>query len=306
MSKISVIIPVFNVEKYLSRCLDSLLCQTFGDFEVILIDDHSPDNSLEICYEYAKKDGRIQVYQTEKNGGASVSRNVGLKASKSEYISFVDSDDYLEPNYLQTLLDGLEESGADICQCNFIEVVGGVVGERKEKTSPKTLTGEQAFASMYGGENLNAINFLLWNKIYKKQVIGDLLFVERLRCEDAIFISQVMVKAKKVAVISDQLYYYYRHSDSVMGKMDADVKDLIKSHILAYRIVAKSVQNESGYVQTLSIARLASFYVSAIKNKMLKKDKELKRLLKEDKKQFKFRKNKKIPFIKRLVISLWG
>ncbi len=306
MSKISVIIPVYNVEKYLSRCLDSLLCQTFTDFEAILIDDHSLDNSLEICNQYAKKDARIRVLRTEKNGGASVSRNVGLKASKGDYISFVDSDDYLEPNYLERLLEVIERTNADICQCGFVEVVDDLVGEKTSAHAENFFTGEQAFASMYGGANSNAINFLLWNKLYKKEVIGDLLFVEGLRCEDVIFISQVVIKAKRITVFSDQLYYYYRHSDSVMGKMDADLKDLIQSHILAYREVAISMENQTEHVKMLANARLGNYYVSAIKNKMLKCNKDLKKMLKEDKKRFKFNKNKKIPFIKRLVLSLWG
>lgn len=305
MPKISVIVPVYNVEKYLSRCLDSLLSQTYEDFEVLLIDDHSPDNSLEICNQYAKKDARIRVLRTEKNGGASVARNVGLNASKGQYISFVDSDDYLEPNYFELLLKNLEQTDADICQCSYREVVGEVVGEKVDAEFVDTYTGEQALSFMYG-VNTNIFNFLLWNKLYKKETIGDLRFIEGLRCEDAIFISQVMVNAKRITVFSDQLYYYYRHSDSVMGKMDADLKDLIKSHILAYREVAISMEGESNHLKTLVNARLAIFYVSAIKNKMLKDDKNLKAMLKEDKKRFKFNKNKKIPFIKRVVLSLWG
>ena len=306
MAKVSIIVPVYNVEKYLSRCLDSILNQTFTDFEVILVNDCSPDNSGAICDEYAKKDNRIKVIHRGKNGGASASRNMGLEASGGEYISFVDSDDYVIPKYLETLVWQLETNDADVVQCGFCEVVNDVMSDITQQHICETYTKEQAYGLLYGNGSANKLNFILWNKLFRKSLVKDVKFVEGLRCEDVIYVSESIAGANKIVYNSEQMYYYSRHEDSVMGIMQSCKEDMVKSHILAYRQVSISVENLSEYITLLSNARLAVWYVSAIKNKMLKKDKELKKMFKEDKKRFAFLKNKRIPFIKRLVIALRG
>jgi len=306
MVKISIIIPVYKVEKYLSRCLDSVLSQTYTDFEVILIDDCSPDSSGAICDEYAKKDKRIKVIHREKNGGASAARNLGLETCKGKYISFVDSDDYIVPEYLGTLVNVLESNQADVAQCGFYHVVNEVVEKNEQVTFQENYTKEQAYGLLYGDGRNDVLNFLLWNKLFKKEKIQNLRFVEGLRCEDVIFISEVVMAVDKVVYKAIPLYYYCRHDDSVMGIMQQDKRDMISSHILAYREVAISAENASLYVQTLSNARLAIFYVSAIKNKMLKGNQQLKTMFKEDKKRFAFLKNKRIPLIKRIVLAIGG
>ena len=111
---VSVIIPIYKVEKYLRKCIDSVLNQTYQDFEIILVDDCSPDNCPKICDEYAKTDGRIKVIHKE-NGGVSSARNAGIKIANGEYLSFIDSDDSVEENFLQILVEGLENNGADLC-----------------------------------------------------------------------------------------------------------------------------------------------------------------------------------------------
>ena len=115
---ISVIVPIYNTEKYLKRALNSLLKQTYQDLEILLIDDGSTDSSLKICQEYAKKDHRIKVFHQE-NKGVSVVRNFGLSVAKGEYISFLDSDDYMEPNMLQTLYQNLIDTESDISVCHY-------------------------------------------------------------------------------------------------------------------------------------------------------------------------------------------
>ncbi len=307
MPKISIIIPVYKVEKQLPRCLNSLRSQTFTDFEAILIDDCSPDNSGTICEEYAKQDARFIVIRAEKNGGASVARNLGLKKAKGEYISFVDSDDYVAPDYLKTLLDTLIENQADISQCGYCEGVDDIVPEiTNEQVTISEYDKMQVFGALYGNGDRYLFSFILWNKLYKAEILKGISFVEGLRCEDVIFISQAVCKASKIVDCNKTLYYYCRHSDSVMGLMQKDKKDMIKSHILAYRKVAEYAQNEAEYFQTLSNARLAIYYVSAIKAKMLKGDKQLREMLKEDKKRFKFSKNKKVPLVKRIVLAIGG
>ena len=122
-SKISVIVPIYNVEPYLHRCVDSLLLQTYQDFELILIDDGSTDNCGMICDEYAALDDRIRVIH-KLNGGLSDARNVGLEIATGEYIAFVDSDDWVARDYLECLFVTLCETGADICECNLIKTTG--------------------------------------------------------------------------------------------------------------------------------------------------------------------------------------
>lgn len=305
MPKISVIVPVYRVEPYLHRCVDSILAQTFSDFELILVDDGSPDNCPAICDEYAKKDNRFKVIHRKQNGGASAARNLGLKTSQGEYICFIDSDDYVVPEYLETLLQTIEETQADIVQCGYYEVIDGIVRKDERERFLESYTSQQAFGLLYGDGRNDILDFVMCNKIYKKDMIKDLCFVEGLRCEDAIYISEIMMRVKKVSVSNRPIYYYCRHDDSVMGQMQKEKDDLIMSHILAYRQVAMYAEtNASDYMQKLSNARLAAFYVSAIKNNMLKGNKQLKAMLKEDKKRFSFLKNKRIPFIKRLVLAI--
>lgn len=121
--KISCIVPVYNVEKYLRRCVDSILNQTFTDFELILVDDGSPDNSPAICYEYAVKDSRIKVIH-KVNGGVSSARNVGLDVAKGEWICFVDSDDLIEADYMQKMYEAAINNNSDFIMCGIQQIAG--------------------------------------------------------------------------------------------------------------------------------------------------------------------------------------
>ncbi len=114
--KLSIIIPVYRTQNTLQRCLESILCQSFTDYEIILVDDGSPDNCPYLCDEYTQKDARIKVIHKE-NGGLSSARNAGIDASRGRYIGFVDSDDWVAPQYLEKLLRNLKETDADICEC---------------------------------------------------------------------------------------------------------------------------------------------------------------------------------------------
>ncbi len=309
MKKVSIIIPVYKVEMYLARCLDSILNQIYTEWEAILIDDCSPDKSGVICDEYAKKDDRIKVIHREKNGGASAARNLGLEAATGDYIAFIDSDDYVTEKYLRTLVKDLEKNDADISQCSFYHVVNGEIEEDVKKIGETVYpvdvyTGEEAFGHCYGDGNVDLFNFLLWNKLFKREVVGGLRFVEGLRCEDAIFISEVFLKAKRISRSDKRRYYYCRHDDSVMGKKEKDIKDMVISHVLAYREVAKICEGYTPYSQKLAQAMLGKWYASAIKRKAL--GEELKAMLKEDNKRYKLSKNKKLSFLRRLALKLKG
>jgi hypothetical protein len=145
---------------------------------------------------------------------------------------------------------------------------------------------------------------MVWNKLFKREVVEGIKFKEGLRCEDVIFVSEAYLRAKKISHSDKRRYYYCRHDDSIMGNMQKDVKDMVKAHILAYREVAKTCERYTEYSQKLSQAMLGKWYVSAVMHKAL--DDKLKAILKEDNKKYCFSKNKKIPFLKRVVLKVKG
>ena len=157
MSLISIIIPVYKVEKYIHRCVDSILAQTFTDFELILVDDGSPDNCGKICDEYAEKDSRIVVIHQE-NGGLSAARNAGLdwvfEHSDSQWISFVDSDDYVYPHYLEKLYQAVVENNTNISMCNFVNFSDSVPECSLNEKESRIISGLEACNKIYNNDNI--------------------------------------------------------------------------------------------------------------------------------------------------------
>lgn len=211
---ISIIVPIYKVEKFLSRCIDSLLGQTYSDFELILVDDGSPDRCGEICDRYAQVDSRIRVIHKE-NGGLSDARNTGLSLVQGDYISFVDSDDWVAPQYLERLLKGLLTARADICECEVYRTSGDAFDEA---ISSKLQV--QAFGSLLALKQLildGEFHQHVWNKLYRREVIGDISFPGGKTNEDEFWTYQVFGKAGKIAKIADVLYNYYQRPNSIMG-----------------------------------------------------------------------------------------
>lgn len=308
MNKVSIIIPVYKVEMYLSRCLESIINQIYTEWEAILIDDCSPDKSGEICDEYAEKDGRFRVVHLEASIGASACRNHGLMLATGYYVTFVDADDYVTEKYLRTLVKDLESNDADICQCSFYHVVNGEIQEDVKKIGATAYpvdvyTGEEAFGHCYGDGDVNLFSFLRWNKIFKKEILDGVQF-KGIGCEDAIFISEAFLKARKVSHSDKRRYYYCRHDESDARETKNDVRDMIKSHILAYREVVKVCEGESQYSQALSQAMLGKWYASAIKHRAL--DGDFRKMLKEDNLKYKLSKNKRLSFFRRLALKVMG
>ena len=209
---ISVIVPIYNVEPYLRRCVDSLLVQSYMDFELILVDDGSPDNCGAICDEYAAVDSRVRVIH-KPNGGLSDARNAGLEIAQGEYIAFVDSDDWVAKHYLERLMSALTDTDADICECDVF------------KTSGEEASSEQGAPVVY--ETAEALVQLIhdgvfhqhvWNKLYYRDVIADILFAKGKTNEDEFWTYQVFGNANKVAKISDVLYFYFQRPGSIMGE----------------------------------------------------------------------------------------
>ena len=214
MPKISIIVPIYRVEAYLHRCIDSLLAQTFTDFELLLIDDGSPDRCGAICEEYAAKDARIRcVHQT--NGGLSAARNTGLALACGEMICFVDSDDAVRGDYLALLLDALEKNDADTVECARTDIYDDRIPETPSAGPVHTTLLEPAAAMECLVRN-RGFHQTVWNKLFRRSALGELRFPVGKLHEDEFFTWQVLLNCRRVAVIDAPLYYYFHRSGSIM------------------------------------------------------------------------------------------
>ena len=226
---ISVIVPVYKVEPYLRQCVDSILNQTYRDLEVLLIDDGSPDKCGEVCDEYEKKDRRVRVFHTE-NRGLSAARNLGLKEARGEYIGFVDSDDWIEPDMYKTMLARLEETGAEICACGFWEEYGNTI--IKTSLPDVCYENEEGVIALLEGR----IRQFAWNKLYLKELFKRLLFPEFHVFEDVATIYRTFFDAEKTVSISNLLYHYRRHKDCISNDHSVNhLMDYWDSYYMRYR-----------------------------------------------------------------------
>lgn len=208
---ISVIVPVYNVETYLSTCLDSILRQSYGQLEIIIVDDGSTDQSGMICDEYEKKDSRIKVIH-QKNGGAAKAKNTGLSVATGEYLSFVDSDDYLEPLAYEIMLSYLEKYQADVVQASFRNCyIDKQVACRTLKEIKMFETEE--FLQRY---TVDWTCGLLWDKLYCRRLFDGIKFEEGHKIDDEFFTYQGVMNAKKIIHIPDLVYNYRKRKSSVM------------------------------------------------------------------------------------------
>lgn len=214
MSKISVIVPVYQVEEYLSRCVDSILAQSYRDFELILIDDGSPDRCGEICDEYAKKDIRVTVIH-KKNGGLSSARNAGLDLALSddgsEWITFIDSDDWVHYSYLETLLKLVLSQNTKIAMCEMMKTEVFVSDEQTE-CSFRVITPTEALYKT-GHFEIEAYSC---GKLYHKSIFQKVRFPEGMVFEDFYLIPEIVLKETGVAKCDAQLYYYYQRQGSTV------------------------------------------------------------------------------------------
>lgn len=220
---VSVIIPVYKVEKYLNRCVDSIINQTYKNIEVILVDDGSPDKCGEICDEYAKNDERIVVIHKE-NGGVSQARNVGVAACHGEYVSFVDSDDYVSSDYIEHLYKLIVESGAEVAIGNFRKTTGEELSsDDKTKIQVKTVTGKEACIIM-----LNTMHFMQfvtpWGKLYKKELFLNNPFPGGIRHEDEAILYKIYYSIEKVVYSNKVIYGYYDNPTGYLNKSGKEFK----------------------------------------------------------------------------------
>ncbi len=227
MKKVSVIVPVYNTEKYLKRCLDSLVMQTLDDIEIIIIEDRSPDNANEILKDYEKKyKDKIKVFHNKTNKGIGYNRNFGIKKASGKYIGFVDSDDWVNETMFEKMYDKAEKGKLDLVLCNFHKMLEKEDGALEELQSTDIL-------SFNNGMLKNMPNLLLdvelapWNKLYKKELLDGITFPEDLKYEDTIFVLKAMARAKKIGIVDEKLNYYLVRNKSETTIMDKKVYDIL-------------------------------------------------------------------------------
>ena len=211
---LSIIVPVYKVENYLPKCIDSILAQTFTDFELILVEDGSPDNCPALCDAAAAKDARIRVIH-QKNGGLSAARNAGLDAARGAWIGFVDSDDYIAPEMYEALYHAVQSTGADLALCDYAEVdeTGAPCHQMHVSLSGVELTRQELLKKASG-----LMIQLAWNKLYRRAIFAQLRYPEGKLNEDLFLIPEVCLQIQKAVVVPKVLYYYVQRSGSIMGK----------------------------------------------------------------------------------------
>lgn len=212
---ISVIVPVYRVEKYLPACIDSILNQTFTDFELILVDDGSPDRCPEICDETAKRDARVRVIH-QANQGLSAARNAGIEAARGAWLSFVDSDDFLAPDFLETLHDAaVRAGGADcaLCGVQLTDEAGEEIGQPLS-VADGVRTGRSILETLCRAPEIPYL--VVWNKLYRRDVFQTLRYPVGMQNEDTYLAAELFDTVQTVICVSKPMYFYRQRADSIM------------------------------------------------------------------------------------------
>lgn len=218
---ISIIVPIYNVEDYLDSCINSILNQTYKNFELILVDDGSPDNCPEICDRYAKIDSRISVIH-KQNGGLSDARNVGLDVASGEYIMFVDSDDLIAPNCLQLLFDSACNYNSDIVISTQYKSFDNNIALETANINESMIVDSSKALEMIFCHNTR---WEAWGTLYKYNVFQDEKFPKNKLYEDLALIPKIISKAQKVCFIDAVIYYYFKRVGSIMYNSKTKVKN---------------------------------------------------------------------------------
>ena len=257
MPEISVIIPVYNVEKYLNECLDSVLAQTFKDFEVICVNDGSTDNSPEILRQYADKDQRVKIV-TQSNQGLSMARNNGLKEACGRYVYFVDSDDAIHPQCLEIAYSLAEKQQADLVCFSYIKMKEKIpdtgafdISKLKSKTTCSPL--QYCFGKKY------KIRFNVWTKFYRRKLLNGLEFIPKIHFEDYPHTFAVMARKPKTVIIDEPLYFYRINENSISHQKSSpqQIKDYHTGISSVYEIYkAPELKKEFAFLRRKLIPNL--------------------------------------------------
>lgn len=256
---ISVVVPVYNVENYVKECLDSILGQSYGNLQIIIVNDGSTDQSGKICEDYIKNDLRVE-YIYQENRGLSAARNTGISRAKGKYICFVDSDDYIDFRYIECLYRGLKSCNADLCMCEYIR------DGNFEHTSLSELqydihNGKEMMRKYFSFDIL--FMNVAWNKLYKKEVFLEEKFPEGMLYEDFVLNAHVMYKCEKIAVCHQKLYHYRRTDNSItiskFTEKKLDVLKQIENRMLFFEEIGeKEIYNR--FLQEYEVMNLKYYY----------------------------------------------
>jgi len=250
MTEVSIIVPVYNAEKFVSRCIDSILQQEYDDFELILVDDGSTDESPEILDGYAKKDPRVRVIH-KSNSGVSATRNLALEQAKGKYIQFLDADDWIPDNSTKMLVREAEEKNVDLVVGDFYRVVGKNVARKGSILSNQVMT-LQEFAEEMMESPSDFYYGVLWNKLYNNEIIQNYnvrMDEDLAWCEDFIFNLEYLMHVKTVSALQIPVYYYVKTEGSLVAKSMSLVKIVnMKANVFSYyNDFYKNVLDEKQY-----------------------------------------------------------
>lgn len=291
--KVSIIVPVYNVEKVINKCLTSLVNQTLKDIEIIVVNDGSPDNSQVIIDKYAKKDKRIRSF-IKQNGGLSDARNYGLDKAQGEYIMFVDSDDYIDLFACEKLFKEASKAKVDILVGNYYDVKDGIIEPNICKCSESILTSVDFIKEYFSQKNVSLMSWLLF---YKRSFLikNKLKFLKGVFHEDEEFTPRAMLKANKIKFIDYKFYYYVYNTNSITKKKDKS-KNIIDIYMISDNLeklydsiddkkARKLLNDRLVYIRLLAFGmqneydKKKSFPKSKIINKAVKVKNKLKVLL---------------------------
>ena len=249
--KVSVIVPVYNTEKYLKNCIDSLLKQNFEDYEIIVINDLSPGNAEEIIKSY--NDKKIVYIKNKTNKGIGYNRNLGIKKAKGEYVCFIDSDDYVKEDFISKMYNYSKENNLDLCVCDYVNV-------DEEGNKLKEFNLSDFCITNYEENNkiLCEINLAPWNKLYKKDMLAKnkIEFSETLKYEDLSFVALSIKNSKKIGKINEQLNYYTIHNNSETTTRDKRVFDIFKQ-----LDIVRNEYKSGKYLDELTVSVLLNYTI---------------------------------------------
>lgn len=265
MDKISIIIPVYNAESYLSQCLDSIINQTYKNLEIILINSASTDSSGIICDAYAAKYNHIRVYHS-KISGVSIARNIGLKHATGKFIAFVDSDDYISPNMYESLYYAINETNVDIVVCGFYRDIQGIQHKinNESEISNGILSTADLLRYALDRSNHEAFCIYLWNKLYKADIIqkNNIRFDEKINYgEDTLFYVELVIKSKAIGTYLNKPLCFYRIRDN---QTTATKSISLRKHTLITYKKTEQMLLDNGYEELAYLARAYYCYHASV------------------------------------------
>lgn len=277
---ISIIVPVYNVEKYINRCIETIIKQDYKNIEILLIDDGSTDESGNICDEFEKKYSNIKVIH-QKNQGLSKARNVGIKMSSGKYIGFVDSDDYIERDMYDVLHKNMLKYDADISVCDYIKIAENMKSCKKSNINSKTIIYDEMAPKMKELLTEENLNNYVWNKLYKRDLFDKNMFKEGAKFEDIDIMYKLFYEANRIVYTDYAAYNYVQRDNSIMKTIDNNaIADLIRATNERYLFIERNVKSIQKYNINRRIYTIYRYH-SLLARKDDKKNYNSKKIVKE-------------------------